>query len=89
MWFIGISALGCGVVGGCHGQWKCQENWEDLNSLLLQKMSEQCVNSFDDSLEDLIENSEMVAPDFTSDEEALSILEKYARTLINGKTGQI
>ena len=62
---------------------------DDLNFLLLQKMSEQCVNSFVDSLEDLIENSEMVAPDFTSDEEALSILEKYARTLINGKTGQI
>ena len=64
-------------------------NRDHLDFPGLHKMSEQCVNSFVDSLEDLIESSDLVAPDFTSDEEALSILEKYARTLINGKTFQI
>ena len=50
-------------------------------------MSQQCVNSFVDSLEDLIENSDLVAPDFNfrDNEEALRVLEQYAKAVINGK----
>ena len=50
-------------------------------------MSQQCVNSFVDSLEDLIDNSDLVATDFKfkDNEEALSKLEQYAKAVINGK----
>ena len=49
------------------------------------EMSEQCVNSFVDSLEDLIEDSEFVAPNFTGNQVAFSLLKKYAKSVINGK----
>ena len=48
-------------------------------------MSEQCVNSFVDSLEDLIEDSEFVALNFTDTQEAFSLLKEYAKTVIHGK----
>ena len=48
-------------------------------------MSQQCVNSFMDSLEDLIEDSEFSAPNFTVDEESFKRLQQFANHAIHGK----
>ena len=50
-------------------------------------MSQQRVNSFMDSLEDLIEYSEFSAPNFTVDEESFKRLQKFANHAIHGDLG--
>ena len=48
-------------------------------------MSQQCVNSFMDSLEDLIKDSEFSAANFTVNEVSFKRLQQFANHAIHGK----
>ena len=50
-------------------------------------MSQQCVNSFIDNLEDLIKDSEFSAVNFTVNEESFKRLQQFANFAIHGKEG--
>ena len=50
-------------------------------------MSQQCVNSFVDNLEDLIKDSEFSAANFTVNEESFRRLQLFANHAIHGKEG--
>ena len=50
-------------------------------------MSQQCVNSFIDNLEDLIKDSEFSADNFTVNEESFRKLQLFANHAIHGKEG--
>ena len=50
-------------------------------------MSQQCVNSFIDNLEDLIKDSEFSADNFTVNEESFKRLQQFENFAIHGNEG--
>ena len=62
--------------------------WSKYFAIVFQiflAMSQQCVNSFMDNLEDLIKDSEFSAANFTVNEESFRRLQLFANYAIHGK----
>ena len=51
-------------------------------------MSQECVNSFVESLEDLLDSSDLEQFNLTVNEESFHLLHHYANHVIHGKLGQ-
>ena len=51
-------------------------------------MSQECVNSFVDSLEDLLDSSDLEQFNLTVNEESFQLLHHYANHVIHGKFGK-